>query len=233
MKNKKNFLFALIGAGTLVLSAGVGFAAWTINAQNVEENQNITVSADGTVNDNRISITSCTPQSGFNSIAFKAVKPNDSSITSPWLTTDSDATSESLTLKYDLKIKGVKGLTLNCSGSVKDTGTDDSKSQTGSFDQLKNEHIVGDPTVSADNFSQGETEDADSKVEYSTVISVTFSWGSHFERDGVAVNPYVYYNSLGYSDPRADDAKATIAKLNTIASYDKLQLHYSVSVNNK
>ena len=233
MKNKKNFLFALIGAGTLVLSAGVGFAAWTINAQNVDKNQNITVSADGTVNDNRISIISCTPKEGFNTIAFKAVKPKDSSITSPWLTTDSNADSESLTLKYDLKVKGVQGLTLNCSGSVKDTGTDASKSQTGSFDQLKEEHIVGDPTVSVDAFSQGQTADTDSKVEYSTVITVTFSWGSHFEKDGVAVNPYTYYNSKLYSVPLADDAKDSIAKLNQIASYDKLQLHYSVSVNNK
>lgn len=233
MKNKKNFLFALIGAGTLVLSAGVGFAAWTINAQNVEKDQKITVSADGTVNDNRISIESCTLQSNFSTIAFKAVKPENSSITSPWLTTDSDAKSESLTLKYDLKVKGVQGLTLNFSGSVKDTGTDSSTGATGSFDQLKKDKIVGDPTVSASNFNEGKTVDADSKVEYSTVITVTFSWGSRFTtKDGV-VNPYVYYNSLGYSDTHANEAKATIAKLNTIASYDKLQLHYSVSVNNK
>lgn len=233
MKNKKNFLFALIGAGTLVLSAGVGFAAWTINAQNVEKDQKITVSADGTVNDNRISIESCTLQSNFSTIAFKAVKPENSSITSPWLTTDSDAKSESLTLKYDLKVKGVQGLTLNCSGSVKDTGTDSSTGATGSFDQLKKDHIVGDPTVSASDFNKGQTVDADSKVEYSTVITVTFSWGSYFTKDGVVVNPYTYYNSQFYSEPLANEAKATIAKLNTIASYDKLQLHYSVSVNNK
>ena len=55
MKNKKNFLFALIGAGTLVLSAGVGFAAWTINStSDKNEDTSLTLSADATVTDNRI-----------------------------------------------------------------------------------------------------------------------------------------------------------------------------------
>ena len=222
MKNKKNFLFALIGAGTLVLSAGVGFAAWTINVKNTETGSgDIIVSADGTVTDNRIAIDTQNSnfQQGFSTISFAAdtgdKKDND------WLTVTGDS-KEKLTLKYDVVVTGGKGLTVQISeAKVVDEGTQKTFTNLTGADNKK---IFG----ALPSFSQDQviimTETTNGT--YKGTIELTFTWGDAFGN----VNPYKYYNANGYDKSLADKAKTNIEKLQVINGYQGLKLSYKVSV---
>lgn len=224
---KKHTLFALLGAGTLVLSASVGFAAWTINAKPVDGKADINVSADGTVNDNRITIDST--QSKFASdsgIAFNAVKNDE--ITNPWLSADPLGDSEKLSLTYHLYVKGKTGLAskLSVSGGVVDRG------EGTKYDALAADGvaIVGKlPTINGGiTFSAQDTGNTEST--YYASISLTFSWGAKFtsSTSHTIVNPYTYYNEK--DDSWADDAKTTLSKLKDLEGYTGLKFEFTVSV---
>lgn len=226
---KKHTLFALLGAGTLALSASVGFAAWTINAREVKDNASINVSADGTVNDNRITIDST--QSTFASgsgIAFNAVKNDE--ITNPWLSADPICDSEKLSLTYHLCVKGKTGLAskLSVSGSVVDRG------EGTKYDALAQDGvaIVGKlPTINGGiQFRAQDTGNTEST--YYASISLTFSWGAKFtsSTSHTIVNPYTYYNEQGCDPELADDAKTTLSKLKDLEGYTGLKFEFTVSV---
>lgn len=223
---KKNFLFGLIGAGALILSGSVGFAAWTINAKNdINKDASLGVSADGTVKDNRIKLdeTNSKFQTGFDSIAFVPV--SNSNITSPWLDANPLESAEKLTIKYDLVVTGGAGLTVSATASIVDEESD-TKSK---FTSLIDDGIIGalptDITVSL-------TEESSSKGTYKGTIEATCTWGTHFTstKTHTPVNPYTFYNEQDYTDPLADDANTCITRLNDIASYSGLKLRFTVSV---
>ncbi len=224
---KKHTLFALLGAGTLVLSASVGFAAWTINAKPVDGKADINVSADGTVNDNRITIDST--QSKFASdsgIAFNAVKNDE--ITNPWLSADPLGDSEKLSLTYHLYVKGKTGLAskLSVSGSVVDKGAGTK------YDELAKDGvaIVGKlPTIN-EGIKFTEQDIGSTESTYYASISLTFSWGAKFtsSKSHTIVNPYTYYNENDNS--LADDAKTTLSKLKDLEGYTGLKFEFTVSV---
>lgn len=221
MKNKKNFLFALIGAGTLVLSAGVGFAAWTINFKNTETGSgDITVSADGTVIDNRIAIDTRNSnfQAGFSTISFAA--DTDPKAHTEWLTVTGDS-KEQLTLKYDVVVTGGEGLTVQISeAKVVDEGTDQKFTNLTGADNKK---IFGALPSSSKAIVMTEQT---TKGTYKGTIELTFTWGEAFGNN----NPYQYYNSQPYEKSLADKAKQNIGKLNDINNYQGLKLNYTVSV---
>lgn len=223
---KKNFLFGLIGAGALILSGSVGFAAWTINAKNdINKDASLGVSADGTITDNRIKLDANSKfQTGFDSIAFVPVVPvSDAKITSPWLNADTLASAEKLTIKYDLIVTGGDNLTVSANASIVDEGKDTK------FTSLIDEGIIGAlPTnikvsLTKENSSTGTT--------YKGTIEAPFTWGTHFTltKTNTPVNPYTYYNEQDYSDPLANDANESIAKLQNIQNYSGLKLKYTVS----
>lgn len=229
---KKHTLFALLGAGTLALSASVGFAAWTINAREVKDNASINVSADGTVNDNRIEISKSGEgtTSGFASgsgIAFGAA--SNTNIENPWLSADF-IPSEQLSLTYNLYVKGKTGLAskLFVSGSVVDRG------EGTKYDALAADGvaIVGKlPTINGGiTFREQDTGEAES-IYYAS-ISLTFSWGTKFTSSfsHKIVNPYTYYNEQNYDPKLADDAKTTLSKLEDLKGYTGLKFEFTVSV---
>lgn len=224
MKNKKNFLFALIGAGTLVLSAGVGFAAWTINAKNTEIGSgDITVSADGMVIDNRIAIDTKNSKfkDGFSTVSFVADTTKKKA--SDWLTVTGES-KEQLTLKYDVVVTGGKGLKVQISeAKVVDEGTQKTFTNLTGADNKK---IFGAlPSISQVIDMTEQTTKA-TKGTYIGTIELTFTWGEAFENE----NPYKYYNANGYDKSSADQAKTNIEKLQDIKDYQGLKLSYKVSV---
>lgn len=232
---KKHTLFALLGAGTLALSASVGFAAWTINAREAKDNASINVSADGTVNDNRIEISKSGEgtTSGFASgsgIAFRAVQ--NTAITNPWLSADPLDDSEKLSLTYNLYVKGKTGLKLSVNGKVADVG------EGTKYDTLAGSGIVGAlPSIPTSGIALTEQNQGSGSTPstYFASIQLEFSWGSKFkstkdEDKEKIVNPYTYYNQQKYSDPLAKDAKDTLSQLKNLESYGGLQFQFTVSV---
>ena len=216
---KKNFLFGLIGAGALILSGSVGFAAWTINAQQETGTGSINVSADGTITDNRIKIdtTNSKFQDGYNSISFAAAI-NGSTFATPWLSASAPIEAvDKLTLKYDVTVTGHAGLNVSATAKIVDK-------DNGEFSTLIDpDHIIGAlPT----NINVTLT-DKKKNGTYTGTIEATFTWGSAFGNQ----NPYVYYNSKTYTKDLADKASENIAKLATITNYSGLTLSYTVSVN--
>lgn len=232
---KKHTLFALLGAGTLALSASVGFAAWTINAREAKDNASINVSADGTVNDNRIEISKSGEgtTSGFASgsgIAFRAVQ--NTAITNPWLSADPLDDSEKLSLTYNLYVKGKTGLKLSVNGKVVDVG------EGTKYETLAGLGIVGKlPSISTSGIALTEqNKGSDSTPStYFASIQLEFSWGSKFkstkdEDKGKIVNPYTYYNQQECNDEWAKEAKDTLSQLKNLEGYSGLQFQFTVSV---
>lgn len=221
---KKNFLFGLIGAGALILSGSVGFAAWTINAQQETGTGSINVSADGTITDNRITIdtTNSKFQDGYSSISFAAAK-NGSTFETPWLSASEPIEEvDKLTLKYDVTVTGHAGLNVSATASIEDNGTAVDGTDT-PFRTLIKAGIIGElPTI-----SEVTLTDKAGNGTYKGTIEATFTWGSIFGNQ----NPYVYYNSQKYEKDLADKASKNIAKLATITNYSGLTLSYTVSVN--
>lgn len=219
---KKNFLFGLIGAGALILSGSVGFAAWTINAKNdINKDASLGVSADGTITDNRIKLDEDNShfQTGFDSIAFLPV--SNLKITSPWLDANPLERAEKLTIKYDLVVTGGANLTVSANASIVDEGK--------TFTTLINDGIIGDlPT----NITVSLTKEGLSTGTYKGTIVAEFTWGTHFTstKTHAIVNPYTFYNEQDYSDTLAEDANDNIAKLQDIQKYAGLKLKFTVSI---
>lgn len=219
MKNKKNFLFALIGAGTLVLSAGVGFAAWTIGTQNESNKKSINVSADGMVNDNRITID--TTNSKFNDekgLSFVGKKTDE---TYNWLSINPEDTTDNLSLTFHLEVTSqVENLNLKVTGSIVDTNTTSEKN--GAFDQLVADNLITKPTSISGSLSATK----DDTKKYSADLTLDFGWGAEFGK----VNPYKYYNNRAYTPDLGKSASTNLKKLDSIKNYLNLEFSYTVSV---
>lgn len=219
MKNKKNFLFALIGAGTLVLSAGVGFAAWTIGTQDESSKKSINISADGTVTDNRIAIDTNKSQfTGNTGLSFVGVKTNERY---NWLSINPEDTTDNLSLIFHLEVTSqVEHLNLKVTGSIVDTNT--TSETKGAFDQLVADNLITKPS----SISSSLSATGDDTKKYSVDLTLAFGWGTEFGN----VNPYKYYNSQAYKLDLGNRASTNLKKLDSINNYLNLEFSYTVSV---
>lgn len=205
---KKNFLFSLIGAGALMFSAGVGFAAWTITGGNSSTDGNLSLKADATVTDSHINIDS--KKSGWTgdySIEFKPVIDKTKTYEYNWLSASDALEQENLTATYLLVGTAAKNASLTLTATITET--------TNVYSGLVTKGLVANPTLSV-----SETTDvtANENGSFSQDIIVTFAWGKHFKPEGAtsAVNPYEFYNSQEYSDGLASDASTSISALNNL-----------------
>ncbi len=205
---KKNFLFGLIGAGALMLSAGVGFAAWTITGGNSSTDGNLSLKADATVTDSHININSGSSGSKWtdDSIEFKPVIYADKTYKYKWLSASDALGQENLTATYHLVGTAAKNASLTLTATITET--------TNVYSGLVTKGLVANPTLSVST----TTVTADENGSFSQDITVTFAWGNHFKLNNAAsaVNPYEFYNSQAYSDSLASDASTNISALNAL-----------------
>lgn len=201
---KKNFLFGLIGAGALMFSAGVGFAAWTITGGNSSTDGNLSLKADATVTDSHINIDS--KKSGWTgdySIEFKPVIDKTKTYEYNWLSASDALEQENLTATYHLVGTAAKNASLTLTATITEN--------TNVYSGLVTKGLVVNPTLSVST----TTVTADENGSFSQDIIVTFAWGNHFKLKNAAsaVNPYEFYNSQAYSDSLASDASTNISAL--------------------
>lgn len=225
MKTKKNFLFGLIGAGALILSGSVGFAAWTIINNKASKNDStLHISADATVNDESISITRSEWDS-TKSVQFKPVKEANKQYKYSWLGASEELTAESLTAIFEIDGKAPKGKTVNITATFTETTND----ATETYSSLVTKGIVAElptPHVGSSGSSDNTgTAVANQAGEFKASVSVEFGWGTKFGN----VNPYEHYNNLGYTPELATEAKKNIEYLQYLENC-KFQLTVDFSI---
>ena len=221
MKNKKNFLFALIGAGTLVLSAGVGFASWTITNDSDSQDGSLNISADTEVNDNRLVIVS--HDWTDSSIQFK---PVEATTTKHWLTVSGALKEEDLSAKFTISGKAAGNAKLVVSAKLEDSG----HTGTHSYTQLTSlGEKFNEPSkkgiVKALPIIDDQKITANAEGNFSADITFSLSWGEAFN----SKNPYSYYNSRDYSSLLADNAKTNLGYLSDLSKCS-IKLTVTVSV---
>lgn len=216
---KKHTLFALLGAGTLALSASVGFAAWTIKNNTDKKTDSLQLSADATINNENVTLNEGTKWTD-STVQFKPVK---SKANYSWLDASEELPEEDLSASYAISGTAGKNQALTISATFEDitTTSDDVKSYADltalGDNKDKTDHgIVGTlPTPKISHGSTGNIQDsslsitADAEGNFSATITVTFSWGAAFG----GKNPYAYYNFYEYSKPLADLAQTNIGYL--------------------
>lgn len=216
---KKNFLFGLIGAGALILSGSVGFAAWTIkNGFDSKTDTSLKLSADATVKDERIKLDQNECKWSDSKVEFKPVVDSSKHYAHSWLSVSDQLTAENLTATYVVKGTATNGTQLNITAEFTDetkTGTDTIAYadivKLGAKDTNKT-GVVGNlpaAAISSGNDGQSSTITVGENGAFSANISVTFAWGDAFGGQ----NPYEYYNNQKYSEPLANEAKANIEYL--------------------
>ena len=210
---KKNFLFGLIGAGALILSGSVGFAAWTITkSSDSKVDTGLKITADAEVRDQRISVTTLAWDKNSINFAPSKIDSHGQTVSYPntWLEAEGYESSN-LTTTYTVTGTAPEGVTLSVIPTLTET--------TNIYTTLREEGIVGDiSTTTVGNVSV-------TGGQFSSVITIEFTWGSAFGGD----NPYVYYNKTGYEPSKADDAKAKIQKLDQLKNC-KFNLTVTVSL---
>ena len=225
MKTKKNFLFGLIGAGALILSGSVGFAAWTIINNNASKNDStLHISADATVNDESISITRSEWDS-TKSVQFKPVKEANKQYKYSWLGASEELTAESLTAIFEIDGKAPKGKMVNITATFTETTND----ATETYSSLVTKGIVAKlPTPhvgSSGSSNTGNVVASQTTGEFKASVSVKFDWGTNFGN----VNPYEHYNNLEYTPELATEAKTNIQYLQYLENC-KFQLTVDLSI---
>lgn len=219
---KKNFLFGLIGAGALILSGSVGFAAWTIkNSTDSKEETVLKITADATVQDESLQLTENECKWTDSTVQFKPVKKTGSP--SGWLSVSDPAdTTDDLTASYQIKGKASAKATITIQATFEDTTqkstTDDVKSYQDlttlgtNSEKTPGTGIVGElpkPIIGSSGAANTGSVTADADGSFTASISVTFSWGAAFG----GKNPYEYYNSKAYTKDLATEAKTNIGYL--------------------
>ena len=207
---KKNFLFGLIGAGALMFSAGVGYSAWTIVANDAKQDvTGPTLNADTTVNDNRITIDSISAWKD-DSIYFGPSSKGLTSGKTPWLTADPN-NKEDLVASYILVVKSPANTAPKVSATFDET--DDSKVYESIRDTDAKKGAVG--AIPKPSVDSGKRDGTDS-TKYTFTVTIKFTWGKLFG----SINPYAYYNNQDYTSKLAlaDEAKENIVKLKELNS---------------
>lgn len=215
---KKNFLFGLIGAGALILSGSVGFAAWTIkNSTDSKENTDLKITADATVNDENLQLGECKWDEN-SSVKFLPV--TKTGLDYSWLSASNALTTEQLTATYNIAGKGAPASSkVTIDATFEDTTTASTNVKTynelrdlGTNSETKKTGIVGElpkPIIGSNGTANTGFVIAAADGSFTASISVTFSWGAAFE----GKNPYEYYNSKPYKPDLATEAKTNIEYL--------------------
>ena len=218
---KKNFLFGLIGAGALILSGSVGFAAWTIkNSTDSKEDTYSKITADATVNDESLQLTKNECKWTDSTVQFKPVK-NTGSPTG-WLSVSDPADNDDLTASYQIKGKASAKAAITIQATFEDTTQKSTNGDVKSYQELTTlgtnseqtpgTGIVGElpkPIIGSSGAANTGSVTADADGSFTASISVTFSWGAAFG----GKNPYEYYNSKTYKPNLATEAKTNIGYL--------------------
>ena len=222
MKTKKNFLFGLIGAGALILSGSVGFAAWTIkNTIASKDDSTLHISADAIVNDESLQLTEDECKWTDSIVQFKPVEKTGLSYS--WLSASDPAKTDDLTAIYQIKGKASASAKITIQATFDDLTQASKEKDVKSYqdlttlgtnsEQTPGKGIVGalpSPTIT-DGAGGAVTNSitADENGNFSASVSVTFSWGAAFG----GKNPYEYYNSKPYKYDLATEAKTNIEYL--------------------
>ena len=215
---KKNFLFGLIGAGALMFSAGVGYSAWTIVANDAKQDvTGPTLNADTTVNDNRITIDSISAWKD-DSIYFGPSSKGLTSGKTPWLTADPND-SEDLVASYSLVVKSSAKTAPKVSATFDET--DDNKVYESIRDTDAEKGAVG--AIPKPSVDSGVRDGTDS-TKYTFTVTIEFTWGKLFG----SINPYAYYNNQDYTPSLADEAEKNILMLKSLNTA-KFKLSLTVS----
>lgn len=208
MKRKKNSLFVIIAASSLLLSAGVGFATWTISGGfDSKTDTGLKITADPNVEDKRIKITKL--EATDSSVQFKPVISSNNSYQYSWLQASDYLTAEDLTAIYTLTGTAQNNQVLKIEASLEETTTGDN-----TYASLAKAGIVGAIPTPELAGTSGNTITANSNGDFSATVDITFSWGSQFG----SVNPYTYFNNKPYSDKLAEEAKKNIGMLSILSS---------------
>lgn len=230
---KKNFLFGLIGAGALILSGSVGFAAWTIkNSTDSKEDTELKITADATVKDENLRLGECKWDEN-SSVKFLPVTKNG--LAHSWLSASPVLDTEQLTATYNIAGKGAPAsgtVTINATFEDTTTASTDVKTYSelrnlGTNSETHETGIVGDlpkPIIGSNGTANTGSVTAGADGSFTASISVTFSWGAAFG----GKNPYEYYNSKLYKKELATEAKTNIEYL---AYLPKCSFKLTVTVN--
>lgn len=216
---KKNFLFGLIGAGALILSGSVGFAAWTIkNSTDSKEDSALKITADATVNDENLQLGACDWDEN-SSVKFLPVIPK-TELSFSWLSATGALDQEQLTATYNIAGTGAPASSkVTIDATFEDTTTASTNVKTynqlrslGTNSETKKTGIVGElpkPIIGSNGTANTGSVTAAADGSFTASISVTFSWGAAF----AGKNPYEYYNSKPYKPDLATEAKTNIEYL--------------------
>ncbi len=215
---KKNFLFGLIGAGALILSGSVGFAAWTIkNSTDSKEDTDLNITADATVNDENLQLGECKWDEN-SSVKFLPV--TKTGLDYSWLSASNALPTEQLTATYNIAGKGAPASSkVTIDATFEDTTTATTNVKTynelrglGTNSETQKTGIVGElpkPIIGSNGTANTGSVTAVADGSFTASIFVTFSWGAAFE----GKNPYEYYNSKPYKPDLATEAKTNIEYL--------------------
>lgn len=219
---KKNFLFGLIGAGALILSGSVGFAAWTIkNTTASKDDSTLHISADATVNDESLQLTEKECKWTDSIVQFKPVEKTG--LPYHWLSATDAAEADDLTASYQIKGKASANAAITIQTTFEDITQESAEKDVKPYqkltvlgtnsEQTPGKGIVGampSPTIT-DGAGGAVTNSitADENGNFSASVSVTFSWGAVFG----GKNPYEYYNNKGYTPELANEARTNIKYL--------------------
>ncbi len=230
---KKNFLFGLIGAGALILSGSVGFAAWTIkNSTDSKEDTDLKITADATIKDENLQLGECKWDEN-SSVKFLPV--TKTGLAYSWLSAPNALSTEQLTATYTIAGKGAPAsgtVTINATFEDTTTASTDVKTYSelrnlGTNSDTKETGIVGElpkPIIGSNGTANTGSVTAAADGSFTASISVTFSWGAAFG----GKNPYEYYNSKPYKKELATEAKTNIEYL---AYLPKCSFKLTVTVN--
>ena len=230
---KKNFLFGLIGAGALILSGSVGFAAWTIkNSTDSKEDTDLKITADATVKDENLQLGECKWDEN-SSVKFLPV--TKTGLAYSWLSASPVLPTEQLTATYNIAGKGAPASSkVTIDATFEDTTTASTDVNTynelrslGTNSETKTKGIVGElpkPIIGSNGTANTGSVTAAADGSFTASISVTFSWGAVFG----GKNPYEYYNSKPYKKELATEAKTNIEYL---AYLPKCSFKLTVTVN--
>ena len=234
---KKNFLFGLIGAGALILSGSVGFAAWTItNPSDSKEDTSLKITADGTVTDARFVIDTIAWDN--RSVQFKPVKEDQKTYTHNWLSASDVLPAEALGTSYTITGKAPEGTKLQVSAELTDETKADPTNGVKTYAELaglgheNTDGTGGKGVVSAlpkatvvFGSTPSNSITVDHNGQFSATASLQFGWGAAFG----GKNPYEFYNNKAYSPELAELAKTNIEYLKYLPKCS-FKLKFTVSL---
>lgn len=211
---KKAMIMAVASLGSMAL-IGTGFAGWVISA-------NTSASADGLITaydvvDHRLSVEGgkwTTANAATGKVVFGKGGTFEKEKT--WFSfeeVEAEQLEDTFTFTVKSKDANDKGtIVVKCDNSAdfkvepKDAGSEALKVST-AWQEAIDADLVTVPAIDFDAVGGEYALNGTAGVQVS--MKVTFKWGAHFNIDGVAKNPYEFYNTV--SKTGADDTgKATL-----------------------